>query len=60
MNKAVKTHWKLAWRAFGKAVKVTLQTFFAMLRAKRYLLKVEDDIAKRRALFATLQIGGKE
>lgn len=51
---AVKTHWKLAFRAFKKAVKVTAQTLFAMHRAKRYLCKIEDNLAKKRVLFAML------
>lgn len=54
MNRAVKSHWKLAGRAVWKAVKVSCQTYYAMLRAKKYMLKIDDDIAKRRALFTML------
>ncbi len=49
MNQAVKSHWKLAWRSFTKAVSVTFQTIFAMLRSRRYSFKVEDDLQKSRS-----------
>lgn len=54
---AVKTHWKLAFKHVKKALKVTVQTLLAMRRAKRYLLKIDDTLTKKRALFAMLDEG---
>lgn len=48
MNQSIKSHWKLAYRTFIKAVKVTFQTLFAMMRASRYSFVSQDKLSELR------------
>lgn len=45
---AVKSHWKMAYRAFIKAVKVTLQDVNQIRKSRKYHAKVIDDLDRRR------------
>lgn len=51
LSLAVKSHWKLALRAFLKALKVTLQEINQIRKSKKYHNKVIDDIDRRRKFF---------
>ncbi len=48
MNQAVKTHWKLARRSLVKAIYVTFQSLFAILRSRRHSFKIAEDLQKSR------------
>jgi len=48
---AVKSHWKLALRAFIKALKVTLQELNQVRKSRKYHAKVIDDLDRRRKFF---------
>lgn len=48
---AVKSHWKLALRAFIKALKVTLQELNQVRKSRKYHNKVIDDLDRRRKFF---------
>lgn len=51
----VRTHWKLAYRAFRKALAVTIQTASAMVRASFYSRKTEFALADQRTFYITLE-----
>ncbi len=56
MNTAIKSHWRLAWRAFVKALKVTLQTLSAAVRARYYSVRISEKLQEdRRNLIAAEQ-----
>ncbi|MEJ5351937.1 MAG: hypothetical protein WHS65_10120 [Melioribacteraceae bacterium] len=48
---AVKSHWKLAYRTFKKAIKVTLQDIKQIFNAHNYNYKISDDIDKQRYFY---------
>lgn len=56
MNNAIKSHWKLAYRTFIKAVKVTFQTLYAMIRASRYSLVSQDKLSELRREISRAEI----
>ena len=47
-NKRISSHWRLAFKTFRNALFVTLQTGYAMLRAKFYSLKISEKLMKQR------------
>lgn len=56
MNQAIKSHWKLALRTFIKAVKVTFQTLWAMVRASRYSFVSQDKLSEIRREISKVEI----
>lgn len=44
----IKSHWRLAFNAFLRAVKVTFQTAAAAVRAHKYSFTVADDLTEQR------------
>lgn len=60
ISKAVKSHWKLAWRTLLKAVKVTLQDIKQNFKAFLYTAKVSDYLSQQRALFRRLERYGQD
>lgn len=46
MNTAIKSHWRLAWRTFVKAVRVTVQTIAVVARAKYYSVRFAEKLAE--------------
>jgi len=59
MNTQVKSHWRLVWRTFKKAIKVTIGIFFQMLRANLYSMKVFRHLERQRELFSLISDDGK-
>lgn len=51
ISKAVKSHWKLAYRTFIKAIKVTLIDIKQIFNAKRYSFNIEDDLDRQRYFY---------
>ncbi|MEM4313419.1 MAG: hypothetical protein QXH95_05140 [Thermoplasmata archaeon] len=45
---AVKSHWKLAFKTFIKAIKVTLQDINQIRKSRKYQNKIIDDLCERR------------
>lgn len=54
MNKQISSHWRLAWRTFKKAIKVTFSVFAQMMRANLYSMKVFRHLERQRELFALI------
>jgi hypothetical protein len=52
--KQIKSHWKLAYRTFKKAIKVTISTLFQVLRANLYSMKVFRHLERQRELFSLI------
>jgi len=49
LSTAVKSHWRLAYRMFLKAIKVTFQDFNQNRKARAYINKIQPDLyAKKR------------
>lgn len=44
MNQQIKSHWRLAWRSFVKAIQVTIDTIKEDRRARSYRLKIAPDL----------------
>jgi len=55
MTLAAKTHWKLAYKAVKKALKVTLQDILQQFRARKHINKIYDDNSLQRKLWFTLE-----
>mgnify|MGYP007100544387 CR=1 FL=1 len=55
ISRAVKSHWKLVWRTFNKAVKVTLQDIKQSVKAVFYSAKKSDYLSQQRTLFRRLE-----
>lgn len=51
MSLAVKSHWKMALRAFIRAIKVTFQELNQVRKSRKYHMKVIDDLDRRRKFF---------
>jgi len=51
ISKAVKSHWKLAYRTIKKAIKVTLIDMKQVLIAKKYSFKIADDLERQRYFY---------
>ncbi|MEP0860587.1 MAG: hypothetical protein HRF52_04015 [Ignavibacterium sp.] len=51
LSLAVKSHWKLASRAFIKALKVTFQELNQIRKSRKYHNKVIDDLDRKRKFF---------
>jgi hypothetical protein len=51
LSLAVKSHWKMALRAFIKAIKVTFQELNQVRKSRKYHMKVIDDLDRRRKFF---------
>lgn len=56
MNTQIVSHWKLAYKTFKTAVKVTLSIFPRMNRANFYDLKVDRKLETQRDAFKILKI----
>ncbi len=54
MNKQVKSHWKLAWRAFMTALKVTFSVPYRIHKANIFQLLVTGKIERQREAFVML------
>jgi len=54
MNQQLKSHWRLAYRTFVKAIKVTINTTLNSLRAHLYIQKSYRYLERQRELFAML------
>lgn len=54
INQQVKSHWRIAWSSFKRAVKVTIQVIAENHRARKYLLKIDPDINASRHFFKLL------
>ncbi|MCC7158856.1 MAG: hypothetical protein IT281_04900 [Ignavibacteria bacterium] len=48
MNQQIKSHWRLAWRTFVKAIKVTIDTIKEDHRARKYRLKIAPDLRSQK------------
>lgn len=48
MNQQIKSHWRLAWRSFVKAVQVTVDILKEDHRARKYRLKIAPDLRSQR------------
>lgn len=46
--KQIKSHWKLAYKTFIKAVKVTISTMLQIIRAKFYIIKNDERLLRQR------------
>ena len=57
MNKQVKSHWKLAWRAFKTALKVTLSIPYRMHKAALFQMHVTNKIERQREAFSLFSTG---
>lgn len=55
INTAIRSAWGMAWRSFVKAVKVTLQTTAAVLRAHKYSLGISDKLNAQRREYDKLE-----
>lgn len=55
MTLAAKTHWKLAYKAVKKALKVTLQDILQQFHARKHINKIYDDNSLQRKLWFTLE-----
>ncbi len=51
LSLAAKSHWKMAFRATLKAIKVTLQDFNQIRKSRKYHNKIIDDLDRRRKFF---------
>ena len=47
-NTRISSHWRLVFKTFRNALFVTLQTGYAMLRARLYSLKISEKLMKQR------------
>lgn len=54
LSLAAKSHWRLAYSLFKKALKVTLQDIKQQFKARYYINKVSDDILDQRRAIATI------
>jgi len=50
LSKAVKSHWRLAYRMFLKAIKVTFQDFNQNKKARAYINKIQPDLYAQRRM----------
>ena len=57
MNQQIKSHWRLAWNTFVKAIRVTIDTIKENRRARKYMLDVAPDIRSQRDFFAMIDAG---
>lgn len=48
---AIKSHWRLAYRSFKKAIKVTLQEIKQSIKAHNYSFRMADDLDKQRYFY---------
>lgn len=51
LSLAVKSHWKMALRAFIKAIKVTFQELNQVRKSRKYHNRVIDDLDRKRKFF---------
>lgn len=51
LSLAAKTHWKMAFKSLKKAIKVTLQDIKQTRKAKKYRLKIADDLYIKKKFF---------
>jgi len=54
MNTQIKSHWRLAYRTFKKALSVTFSLMGRSLRANKYSFKVYHQLERQRELFAMI------
>lgn len=48
MNKQIKSHWRLAYKAVAKAVKVTFSVIIETIKAKKYIFLNEERLYRER------------
>lgn len=51
LSLAVKSHWKMAYRAIKSAIKVTLQDLNQVRKSRKYHNRVIDDLDRKRKFF---------
>lgn len=60
MNQQIKSHWRLAWRSFKLAIKVTLNTIAEDRRARRHQLKIAPDLRSQKDFFAQIDVSDEQ
>ncbi|MEG8946627.1 hypothetical protein [Rosettibacter firmus] len=59
LSLSVKSHWRLAYRTFLKAIKVTLQDIKQQFKAQKYRMHIIDDLDEQRYFFKVGEKWGK-
>jgi hypothetical protein len=58
--KVISSHWRLAYRAMKKAIKVTIDVLLSMVKSKMYSVKVEYSLIKQRTEIKNKILGTDE